>query len=187
VVKKEAVPADRPEPGLHLVLNDLGQVVRSAEIRNAPRRFLQPPFLTPRTLKLITVPMSELVLDLLGPDGRRLDHFGWPWTAEAFYDRSLREVVQGLVAYGTLRVGRLESRQPLRALRVPVPKSTAFLLFSRTIASQESGKKTLTLSRMGLALYSRVSPIPPVPRLPITGANLSPEPLPGPKPLAQPR
>jgi hypothetical protein len=186
-VSKRKTEPPAIEPGLHLVLGDMGQVLRSAEIRNAPRRFLQPPFLTPRTLKQITVPMSELVLDVLGRDGRRLDSFGWPWTAEAFYDRPLREVVQGIVQYETLRVGRLESLQPLRVLRVPVPKSTAFLLFSRTLAAPVGNGRTFALRRIGLALYSRHSPIPPVPRLPIRGVNLSPQPLPGPKASFQPR
>ena len=42
-------PADPMEPGLHLVLGEVGRILRSAPIRNAPRRFLQPPFLGPKT------------------------------------------------------------------------------------------------------------------------------------------
>jgi hypothetical protein len=182
VLKKEAAPADRPEPGLHIVMNDLGQVVRSAPIRNAPSRFLQPPFLSPRTLKQITEPISELVLDVLGPNGRRLDSFGWPWTGEAFYDRPLREVLRGLVAYETIRVGRSRSNLTLRVLRVPVVRSAAFLLFSRSAVIQGKDPERPAIRRSGLTLYS-LTPVPARPRLPDFARGLPAEPLPGPKSL----
>jgi IgA Peptidase M64 len=167
-------------------MGDRGQVVRSAEIRNAPRRFLQPPFLTPRTLKQITVPMSELVLDVLRPDGRRLDSFGWPWTAEAFFDRPLGDVIQGLVAYESIRIGRSESILPLRALRVPVAPSAAFLLFSQSVASPGTASAPPMLQRFGRALYSLAPAVLARPDLPDFASALPVDSLPGAVPVARP-
>ncbi len=172
----------RPEPGLHLVIGDLGEVLRSAEIRNAPRRFVQPPYLNRETLKDVTKSLSELVLDLLGPDGRVLDSFGWPWTAEAFFDRPPTKEHKGKKA------GRFRSptAETLRLLRVPVPGPAAFLLFSKSIAVFGRQRRPESVKRVGLTLYSRVSPVPHPPRLPDFARDLPLRPLPGRATLPRP-
>jgi hypothetical protein len=172
-------PARGAEPGLHLVIGERGTIVRSAPIRNAPRDVLQPPFLSEATVEQITTPLSELVLNVLGRDGRVLDSFGWPWTAEAFYDTSAKER-EGV------RVGRVASLQPLRLLRVPIAEGATFLLFSQTSVMPGEGRGSRAPRRTGLTLYSLVSPIPPRPRLPEYAAGLRPRPLPGRAPLLRP-
>lgn len=177
----------RREPGLHLVIGERGIVLRSAPIRNAPRRGLQPPMLTAEGLDRIDRPggpkalPSELVLDVLGRNGRVLDSFGWPWTAEAFYDRPHDKGNEGLPA------GRIEVRQTLRILRVPVASSAAFLLFSRSSLSLGKDSRKGTVTRGGLSLYSLLSGIRPgesaLPRFPGFAIGLGARPLPGRVPL----
>jgi hypothetical protein len=186
--KRKVAAPGAIEPGLHLVIGAGSRLLRSAPIRNAPRRVLQPPFLVPGILKEITTrtsplaQLSELVLDVLSRDGRVLDSFGWPWTGEAFYDGPLSPAM----AQQGIRLGRIVSQQEeLRVLRVPVPADAAFLLFSRSAVDFDPVSRPL-LIRGGLALYSLVSPMPPVPRLPIAADNLLPEPLPVRAPLAGP-
>lgn len=175
--------AAKAEPGLHLVMGDLGNVLRSASLRSAPRRFLQPPFLGPRTLKEIEKPISELVLDVLRRDGRVLDSFGWPWTSEAFYDGPL----PAALAQEGVRIGRVESLQSIRVLRVPVAPTAAFLLFSQSVVTIGQGAKAKTLVRQGLALYSLPGPILPRPRLEPFAQRLGVDPLPGRADLPRPR
>ena len=136
-------------------------------------------------LKTITGPISELVLDLLAGDGRVLDSFGWPWTGEAFYDGPLS---RALVQEG-IRPGRMESPQTVRVLRVPRPAAATFLLFSQTRVSfaEQLGApgslvtltRTVSLQRIGIALYPLESPAPPIPPLPDFAEGLGSRPLPG--------
>jgi hypothetical protein len=180
---RKVEPADPIEPGLHLVIGRLGKILRSAPIGNAPRRHLQPPFLGPRTLKEIEKPISELVLEFLRRDGRVLDSFGWPWTSEAFYDRPLSTAL----AREGVRIGRLESRQPLRVLRVPVPPSAAFLLFSQSVVTIGPGLERKTFIRKGLRLYSLPPSDLPRPPLEDFAQHLGVDPLPGTATPVRPR
>jgi hypothetical protein len=183
--ERMAEPAAPIEPGLHLVMGELGRILRSAPIRNAPRRVLQAPFLGPRTVNKIKESISELVLDLLHRDGRVLDSFGWPWTSEAFHDGPLEQAL----AQEGIRIGRIEtkSRESIRVLRVPVPSSAAFLLFSQTAVTPRMGSKPRGVTRRGLALYTLVSPIPSRPKLPDFAEGLGVEQLPARTPLVTPR
>jgi hypothetical protein len=162
------------------VIGELGTIVRSAPIRNAPRNVLQPPFLSEATVDQITTPLSELVLNVLRRDGRVLDSFGWPWIAEAFYDTPAKKQSRGV------RVGRVASLQPLRLLRVPIAKTATFLLFSQASVVPDEDLGPRAPRRRGLTLYSLVSPIPPPPLLPEYAARLRPQPLPGRAPLLRP-
>lgn len=176
-------PVVRAEPGLHLVLDEHGGILRSAPIRNAPAAFLQPPFLTPRRLKQITGPYVELILDVLRLDGRVVDSFGWPWMTEAFFDRP---VVIRFAAMETVTIGRVETPPALRVVRVPTPRSAAFLLFSESRVNIGPDAKPHLGLRQGIALYSLVKPVPPNPPLPAFADHLRAQELPGPAPLVRP-
>lgn len=172
--RKEAERADPIEPGLHLLISESGRILRAAPIRNAPRRHLQPPFLGPETVMGIEKPISELVLEFLSSDGLVLDAFGWPWTSEAFHDGP----IGAALAQEGSPVGRLESRQPIRILRVPLPPSAAFLLSSESFVEFTFGGAN-TFGRRGKALYSLPPSDLPPPPLGDYAKRLEVEPLPG--------
>ena len=112
-----------------------------------------------------------------------LDSFGWPWTSEAFYDGPLSTAL----AQEGIRIGRLESRQPIRILRVPVPRSAAFLLFSQSVVTIGQGSQPKTFIRKGLALYSLPPSDLPRPPLKDFAQRLGVDPLPGPATPVGPR
>lgn len=169
-------PRARRGPGLYLVL-DVGKVVRilrSVEIRNAPRQGLRPPFLDREAPDGLVGTVDELVLTLLGLRDE-LDSFGWPFEAQAFFDRPVRG------APGAMRGGRRDSGQSLRILRVPVPRETAFLFFHRADTTGVRGQAPQPPRRRALGLYClQGPPFPPVPPLPVPGVLVSPVALPGP-------
>jgi len=166
----------RRNSGLHLVL-DVGKevrILRSAPIRNVPRQGLRSPLLGYEAPEGLTGTVSELVLTLLSLR-EAVDSFGWPFEAEAFFDRPVRGVP------GAIRGGRRDSGQTLRVLRVPVPRETAFLFFYRTDAVRVEGRAPQPPRRRALGLYSVLGPpYAPLPPLPVPGVRLQPLPLPGP-------
>jgi hypothetical protein len=170
------------EPGLYLVVDAIGTILHSGSIRNAPRRFLQPPFLGPRTrAEPVRSPVVELVIEALARNGEVLDAFGWPWTAEAFYDRPLTQGSRGE------RAGRIKFAQTVRILRIPIPSAGAFLLLSRSELERGRDRTGGAVSRTGLSLYS-LAPRPlPRPRLPAFARRLPVRPLPGEVPVRRPR
>ena len=176
-------PVVAAEPGLHLVIGEHGGILRSAPIRNAPAAFLQPPFLTAQRLKKLTAPYQELILDVLRLDGRVVGSFGWPWSTEAFFDRPF---VQRVVALEGTLIGRAETPPALRVLRVPTPRSAAFLLFSESRVEIGADSKPRLGLRQAVALYSLVKPVPPNPPLPDFAKHLEALELPGPAPLVRP-
>jgi hypothetical protein len=168
-----------PEPGFHLVLGHEGRILRSAPIRNAPRRHLQAPYLTPEVVGRLEEPLKELVLDVLGRDGSVLDSVGWPWIDEAFFER------RPPTARDRSRGGRVKIFPAVRVLRIPVTQGGRFFLFSETdVPFLPDGTRPLT--RRGLSLYSLVTPVPPPPPVPEFAGRLAVEPLPGPVPLPRP-
>lgn len=180
--KKKATPAARAEAGQHLVVDvQKGglKVQRSAPVGNAPRRALQPPFLDPRRSYSYPKPVAELVLDLLDLEGRVLESFAWPWATDAFFDRPAAE--------GGFEGGRRPSGHTARVLLVPVPKATVFYLFSRSDVPAGGEGAPRQVTRTALAIYTASSPVPPLPRLPFPAAGLDVRPLPGRRPLPEPR
>ena len=150
------------------------QILRSAPIRNAPRQGLRAPFLSDEVPHGLRGTVSELVLTLLSPRDA-IDSFAWPFEAEAFFDRPIRNQPGGI------RGGRRDSGQTLRVLRVPVPARTAFLFFYRTDATGVEGGAPQPPKRSALALYGlQGPPFPPLPPMPFPEVRLEPLPLPGP-------
>ncbi len=168
------------------MLRQGGLIVRSARIRNAPAAFLQEPFLDEGKARSLRkelaerkTPIQELVLDVLGRDGRVLASFGWPWLGEAFLESPPdRDQLRG----------RVMVEQPLRILSVPRPRAATFFLFSRSEVRLDEEKRP-RFERMGLTLYSLVeppAPQPPAPPLPRFADRAQRLVLPGPVPVPLP-
>jgi hypothetical protein len=169
---------DKPErpaqPGLHLVVNVMHDdvvILRSAPLRNAGRRALQPPFLDPARKYRFDRTAAELVLDVLDVKARVIESFSWLWNAEAFHDRPHEDVYDGIQG------GRVYSALGLRILVIPVDAAAALLRFSRSDVS--AGPEERGVVRTPLSLYE-VRPLGThIPPPPFPGPPLTPRALPG--------
>jgi len=151
------MPDDRPddtpdhpaplEPGLYLfitVTRDTVSVRQVARLEKTSRYHLRAPLLTPATRADFESPASELVLEVIGADGKVLDSFGWPAEAEAFVDR-LDPETGDFVHTPPARSWEWDAR-----FRIPLGANARYLRFYRADLRGTGERATITPTPLGL-------------------------------------